>query len=104
MANNTNYVSDLEQELSAMAGELENQRRIREAQMVDITLEAILKRVMSKEADIIQLMSGKQWQQGLREVAIGEIKRAAEDCLWCREFDEKARSNQHILVYTGSHW
>ena len=87
-----------------MAGELENQRRIREAQMVDITLEAILKRVMSKEADIIQLMSGKQWQQGLREVVIGEIKRAAEDCLWCREFDEKARSNQHILVYTGSHW
>lgn len=102
----TNYYNpgSLEQGLAQKASELEAQRRVRETLLVDITLEAIANKVVSKEQDIIQLMSGKQWQPALREVIIHEIKRAADDRLWCREYDEKAKSNQRMLVYTDSHW
>ena len=84
----------LEQGLAEEASKLEAQRREREEHLVDITLKAIADAVVSKEPDIIQLMSGKQWQSALREVVIREIKRAADDRLWCREYDEKAKSNQ----------
>ena len=94
----------LEQELAAKAGELKASRAGREAFMTDITLGVIADGVESKEQDIIQLMSGKQWQQALREIVVREIARAAEGRLWCREYDEKARCNQRMLVYTGSHW
>lgn len=102
--NDLNSSMDLEQELTQKASELEAQRKVRESHMVDITLEAIADNVVSKESDIIQLMSGKQWQPALREVVINEIKRAADERLWCREYDEKAKSNQRMLIYTGSHW
>ena len=94
----------LEQELTDKVNELEMQRVERESQMVDITLEAICRGVVSKEQDIIRVMSSKQWQQALREVVVCELMRAADGRLWCREYDEKAHSQQRMQVYTGSHW
>ena len=54
-----NDFNSLEQGLAEKAGELEAQRRVRETLLVDITLEVIANGVVSKEQDIIQLMSGK---------------------------------------------
>ena len=104
METNITDFNSLEQGLAGKVSELEAQRLMRETLLVDITLEAIANGVVSKEQDIIQLMSGKQWQAALREIVIREVKRAADERLWCREYDEKAKSNQRMLVYTGSHW
>lgn len=104
MEETKNELSSFEQEMSAKADELETQRQARESQLVSITLSTIAAGVVSNEQGIIQLMSGKQWQPALRELVINEIRRVADDRLWCREYDEKARSSQHILVYTVSHW
>ena len=104
METNNFNPGSLEQGLAEKASELKARRHVREERLVDITLEVIADAVVSKEPDIIQLMSGKQRQASLREVIIHEIKRAADDRLWCREYDEKAKSNQHMLIYTGSHW
>ena len=71
--------NSLEQGLTEKVSELEAQRRVRETLLVDITLEVIADGVVSKEQDIIQLMSGKQWQAALREIVIREVKRAAPD-------------------------
>lgn len=94
----------LEQELTDKVNELEVQRKERASRMVDITLEAIVRGVESKEQDIIRAMTGKQWQQALREVVISELMRTADGRLWCREYDEKSRSQQRMLVFTGTHW
>ena len=59
METNVNDFNSLEQGLAEKAGELEAQRRVRETLLVDITLEVIANGVVSKEQDIIQLMSGK---------------------------------------------
>lgn len=104
METNVTDFNSLEQGLAGKVSELEAQRLMRETLLVDITLEAIANGVVSKKQDIIQLMSGKQWQAALREIVIREVKRAADERLWCREYDEKAKSNQRMLVYTGSHW
>lgn len=104
METNNFNPDSLEQGLAEKASELEAQRRVRDEWLVDITLGVIADAVVSKEPEIIQLMSGKQWQTALREIIIHEIKRAADDRLWCREYDEKAKSNQRMLIYTGSHW
>ena len=71
----------LEQGLTEKVSELEAQRRVRETLLVDITLTVIADGGVSKEQDIIQLMSGKQWQAALREIVIREVKRAADDRL-----------------------
>ncbi len=60
----------LEKGLAGKVSELEAQRRVRETLLVDITLAVIADGVVSKEQDIIQLMSGKQWQAALREIVI----------------------------------
>ena len=101
METNVTDFNSLEQGLAGKVSELEAQRLVRETLLVDITLEAIANGVVSKEQDIIQLMSGKQWQAALREIVIREVKRAADERLWCREYDEKAKSNQRMLVRQG---
>ena len=101
--NNFNPES-LEQGLAEKASELEAHHRVREERLVDITLGVIADAVVSKEPEFVQLIAGKQWHSALREVVIHEVKRAADDRLWCREYDEKAKSNQRMLIYTGSHW
>lgn len=96
----------LNNELSQKAAELKTQRRERQEKMVDITLKAILAAVTSKEADIMAVMTAGKGQShhALREIVEREITRAAKGRLWCREYDEKSKSNQQVLAYTGSHW
>ena len=99
-----NHPDALEQELTDKVNELETQRKERESCMVDITLEAISRKVTSRKEDIIRVMSKKPWQQSLRELIVSELIRVADGRLWCTEYNEKARSQQRMLVYTGSHW
>lgn len=96
----------LEQELAQKAGELEAQRLERESRLVELTLEGIAERVVSKEADIMAVMSaGKgQCHSALHEVVTKELLRAAEGLLWCREYQERAKCDQRVSVFTGSHW
>ena len=97
--------SCFEQEMTEKVNELESQRKEREGQMVEITLKAIADRVVSKEQNIMALMSGnKSWQQSVREVVVKEILRAAEDNLWCPEYVEKRKSDQRVNVFIGTHW
>lgn len=96
----------LEQELASKAGELESQRKQREAQMVDIALGAIADRVVSKDAEIMDLVAANKGlpAQALREIVIKEILRSADGLLWCREYVERQKSDQQMLVFTASHW
>ena len=103
-AKNNSQPDALEQELTDKVNELETQRKERESCMVDITLEAISRKVTSRKEDIIRVMSKKPWQQSLRELIVSELIRVADGRLWCAEYNEKARSQQRMLVYTGSHW
>lgn len=101
--NDTNPCS-FEQELAGKAGELAAQRRMRELQLVELVLRRITEGVVSKEVDIIAVMSDKgQSNQKLREIVIREILRSADDLLWCPEYDERAKSDQRVSVFTGSH-
>ena len=104
MGNNVNACS-LEQELTEKVSELESQHHVRELQMVDITLRSIADRVVSKEQDILQAMSDRgAKQQAVREIAMREAIRTADGQLWCPEYVEKLGSEQHVRVFTGSHW
>lgn len=102
----TNNPCSLEHELTAKVGKLASQRREREGQMVDITLDAIANGVESKEADIIQMMASGKGQCGsaVREAVVREILRAANGLLWCREYMERLKSEQQVVAFTGSHW
>jgi len=62
METNVTDFNSLEQGLAGKVSELEAQRLVRETLLVDITLEAIANGVVSKEQDIILLMSGKPLQ------------------------------------------
>ena len=96
----------LEQELTEKVKELQAQQQIRELQMVGTTLRHIADEVKSHEAEILNLMAdshGKN-QNAVREVVVREVKQVADGLLWCREYVEKLRSDQQMMVYTGSHW
>ena len=97
---------NLEQELAQKAGELAAQRRVRELQLVDLTLRRIADGVVSKEADIQTLMDATKGkcQVALREIVVREVKRSADGLLWCREYIERLKSDQQVNVFTGSHW
>ena len=100
-----NNPCSLEQELVQKTSELERQRYERERDIVDITLNGIADKVVSKEQDILQVMSERgARQQAVREIAIREVVLAADGLLWCPEYVEKLNSEQHVRVYTGNHW
>lgn len=104
-----NYANDscsLGQELTAKVGELEALRLKRESQMVDFTLESIAQRVRSKKKDIEKMMAANKGdcQHQIREVVIREVKRCALGVLWCPAYEERAKSDQQVMAYTGSHW
>lgn len=98
--------NSLEQELAEKAGKLEAQRQEREQRMIATTLGCIAEKVRTHEADILRLLADNKGskQQAVQEVIINEVKEAAEGRLWCREYVERLRSEQHMTVYTGSHW
>lgn len=101
-----NNPCSFEQELAQKGIELESQRRKRERMMVEITLGRIAEDVMSKSADIMAVMSAGKGgsQQGIREIVMREAMRAADSQLWCPEYVEKLNGEQHVRVFTGSHW
>ncbi len=96
----------LEQELDAKTSELTSLRREREEQLVDLTLNRIAEQVESQEGDIMRMMAERKGQcaNAVREVVVREIKRVAKGLLWCPMYDERAKSDQQVLLYTGSHW
>lgn len=98
-------ICSLEQELAQKASDLERQHKVREQQLVQLTLQRIADDVTSKESEILQAMSEKGAKlQAVREVVMKEIVRAANELLWCPEYVEKLGSEQHVMVFTGSHW
>ena len=100
-----NNCSPLEQELATKAGELAAKRMMREQQMVDIKLGQIAEGVTSKAAEVMELMSNKNpSMQAVRQVVVKEVMRSAEGRLWCREYEQRAKAEQRMVVYTGSHW
>lgn len=98
--------SSLEQELAENAGKLDAQSLGREKRMVEITLDQIAGRVRTCQDEIVRLMTGSQSknQNAVREVVVSEVRLAANDLLWCREYVERLRSDQRVSIYTGSHW
>ena len=96
----------LKQEMAAKAAELVTLREERSEYRLELTLHAICTDVESKEAEIVGAMTGGkgQWHQYVRQIVEREIRRSAAGRLWCPAYDEKARSNQRMMVYTGSHW
>lgn len=99
------YPCSLEQELAAKAGELAAQRKMREEQLVDLTLRRIAEGVKSKESVIMKVLTEKgNVAQKLREIVEHEVIRAADGSLWCPEYEEKQGSDQRVSVFTGSHW
>lgn len=106
MANKNLKACSFEQELTGKVNELQSQRKMREQQMVDVTLGHIADGVQSHEAEILKLMADGHGncQNAVREVVVRQVKQAAEGLLWCREYVEKLRSDQQMQVYTGSHW
>ena len=96
----------LEQELSLKAGELDAQRPVREQQLVALTLRRIAEGVVTKEAEIEALIGATkgQCQNMLREIVTREILHSADGLLWCEEYVERAKCDQRVNVFTGTHW
>ena len=101
--NNLTY--SLEKELAQKANELNSQRQQRERELVDITLRRISDGVTSRQTDILAVMSGNNnAPHAVREIVVREIKQSADGLLWCPEYTEKLKSEQRMMIYTGSHW
>jgi putative DNA primase/helicase len=95
----------LTREMTEKVSELETQRKLREEQMVEVVLRQISDAVATRETDIIAMMTGKtNWQNDVREVVLREILAKADGRLWCREYIERLRSDQRVMIYTGTHW
>lgn len=104
---NNNELCSLEQEMSAKLNELEAQRQVRRVHLVDLTLEAIARRVESQESVIAAqtVAAGKPLQpSALRQIVVVEVVRAADGNLWCDHYSERAKSDQQMNIYVGTHW
>ena len=105
MENDFNICSPLGQELAEKADVLESQRIMREAEMVDLTLKHIAESVESRESDIMQVMAESKGQaNAVREIVVHAIKDAAKGLIWCPEYQERAKSDQTMMLYVGTHW
>ena len=105
MGTNVKRICSLEQEMAQKASDLKRLHKMREQQLVQLTLQRIADDVTSKESEILQAMSEKGAKhQAVREIVMREIVRAANELLWCPEYVEKLGSEQHVRVFTGSHW
>ena len=104
---NNDLNCSLEQELAQKAGELASQHYMREKHLVELTLKAIADRVVSKEKEITAMVNASNKalpSQVLREIVIKEILRSADGVLWCSNYSERAKSDQSVNVFTGTHW
>lgn len=102
---NNIQTESFDDELNAKNIELENQRKERQDRSVELTLKGILERVQSKQTDIMNIISDRQYPaKPLRELLWNEIKRAADGNLLCTVYRERRKSEQHVIVYTGCCW
>jgi putative DNA primase/helicase len=95
-----------EQELEHQVGNLISQRECREERIVDITLDGIVSDVVSKEQEISGVLMGSQRSEHnkLQQIVVDEIIRAADNRLWCREYVEKLKCDQQMMVYVQTRW
>ena len=103
--NNINNGS-FEQELEHQVDNLISQRECREEKIVDITLDSIVNDVMSKEQEISGILMGSQKGEHnkLQQIVVDEIIRSADNRLWCREYVEKLKCDQQVMVYVQTRW
>lgn len=107
METNEMDICSLEQELVERAGELETQRLERKETLVEITLSVITDAVESQSSaiDAMTAATGKALpQQTLCLIVVNEIIRAADGRLWCDHYSERAKSDQRMNLYVGTHW
>lgn len=96
----------LEQEMASKGAELTTGRAAFEARKPEETLHGMAQAVKPCSQEILAAMAAGKGQamQAVRQVVERELLSAAQGRLWCPAYDEKARSNQRMMVYTGSHW
>ena len=103
---NITDTGSFEQELEHQVGNLISQRECREERIVDITLDGIVSDVVSKEQEISGVLMGSQRSEHnkLQQIVVDEIIRAADNRLWCREYVEKLKCDQQMMVYVQTRW
>ena len=96
----------LGQELDAKTQELESQREEHEHNLVLFTLDRILGAVKSKDDLILNsiMEKGKGLDKKLQEIIWHAVQEAAEGDLMSREYRERRKSEQRVIVYNGRYW
>ena len=96
----------LGQELDAKAQELKSQREEREQDLVRLTLDRILSAVKSKDDFILNCImeKGRGLDKKLQEIIWHAVQEAANGDLMCREYRERRKSEQRVIVYNGCFW
>ena len=96
----------LEQEMCEKLKELASQHLMREEQLVELTLNRIVEGVESHESEITELMVATKGHcdKSLRRIVSDAIKCSANGQLLCRDYSQRSKSDQQVIVYTGSHW
>lgn len=106
MGNNKTNPCSLEQELTQKGDELEAQRRVREQQMVGLTLNRIVESVKNHVTEITTMVTATKGRcdKALRQLVSDAINDAADGLLLCRDYSQRSKSDQLVIVFTGSHW
>lgn len=87
---------------------LVEQANKRKEQKIDLAFSAILHRIQS-QTETMQFLNDNvskgQLPKLLRQVVEREVKRAANGQLWCKDYSQRAKSDQKVYVYVDeSHW
>ena len=103
--NNINNCS-LEQELADKAGKLVAQRSMREQEMVGLTLDRIAEGVVSHQSEVVQLVASTKGRcdKQLRQLVMDAVVQSADGLLLCTDYSQRAKSEQQVMCFTGSHW
>lgn len=106
MGNNAINPCSLEQEVAQKANELVAQRILREKQLLNLTLNRIVEGVKSHETEITTMVTATKGHcdKTLRQVVSDAIVSAADELLLCRDYSQRSKGDQQVVVYTGSHW
>jgi putative DNA primase/helicase len=96
----------LEQELAQKAEDLNAARYMREQQLVEMTLGRIADGLVSKSSEIASLVTATKGKcdKTIRQLVSDEIRRSANGLLLCRDYSQRSKSDQQVIVFTGSHW
>ena len=96
----------LEQELADKAGKLYAERVMREQDMVQLTLDRIVEGVVSHQSEIVQLVASTKGRcdKQLRQLVTDAVVQSADGLLLCTDYSQRAKSEQQVMCFTGSHW